>query len=166
MLLALPWPAHLARAPSLLTLVICCSACGRPSSLFSPASCGAAPVHFRWWRASKLFLCCCFQVFSRMGLVLVARQGIRKIGFCVHSLLLLLLIGVVLALTLVTLVVTRRYYMLQCLVSKLNHIALTNLEHSQSSAALLLSSTLSSCLHPAKRKHNFSMISGSATRVS
>ena len=47
-----------------------------------------------------------------MGLVLVARQGIRKIGFCVHSLL-LLLIGVVLALTLVTLVVTRRYYMLR-----------------------------------------------------
>ena len=112
MLLALPWPAHLARAPSLLTLLICCSASGRPSSLFSPASCGAAHGHFRWWLASKLFLCCCFHVFSRMGLVLVARQGDQKNRHFVHSLL-LLLIGVVLALTLVTLLVTRRYYMLR-----------------------------------------------------
>ena len=47
-----------------------------------------------------------------MGLVLVARQGDQKNRHFVHSLL-LLLIGVVLALTLVTLLVTRRYYMLR-----------------------------------------------------
>ena len=85
MLLVLPWPAHLARAPSLLTLVICCSACGRPSSLFSLASCGAAHVRHRWWLASNVFffvlLCGVLMCFREWGWSLLRVKAIRKIVF-------------------------------------------------------------------------------------